>query len=332
MFVRRSVLVATLLLTLLGALATRRAIAAGDAIVPVHGVVVAPLGTDAVVVRTDAVPQMLSAGTRTFRVATTAGLAPGVEIDAFARGNRLDAVHPAERFAAGLPNGIVTHILGVGDRLPGYTYLDQRDRPVRFADFLGKTVLLSFTFTRCPDARICPAITAKFAYLQAHLDRAKYHLVLVTLDPPFDSPPILGAYAANYQANAASWSFFTGTGSDVKTTQDMFGISSIEERPGKYLHEDRLAIIDPTGRIAQILPTAGWEPDDVIAVLRNMNGEASNPWRRLVFASLAGLVALCGGSDSTAIVVLDSTVFILGVGILGSVLVYWGRRIFARDA
>ncbi len=308
------------------------ALAAAPApIVPVHAVVLAAVGDHAVIVRADAVNRMLPAGTRRYTVASVAGLTPGVEIDGFARGSVLEAVHPAERFAAGLPNHAVTHILGVGDAMPTFTYLDQRDRPVRFADFRGKTTLVSFTFTRCPDERICPAITAKFAYMQARLDPAKYHLVLVTLDPPYDTPPVEAAYAANFQADPARWSFLTGTGSDVKTTQDMFGISSIEEHPGKYLHEDRLAIVDGTGHVAQLLPSAAWEPDDVIAVLHNMNGEGSNPWRRLVFASLAGLVALCGGSDTTAIVVLDSTVFILGVAILGGILIYWGRRIFARD-
>jgi hypothetical protein len=42
-------------------------------------------------------------------------------------------------------------------------------------------------------------------------------------------------------------------------------------------------------------------------------------------------VALCGGSASTALVVLDSSVFLLGVAILGSLLVWWGRRIFSEN-
>ena len=31
------------------------------------------------------------------------------------------------------------------------------------------------------------------------------------------------------------------------------------------------------------------------------------------------------------ITILDSTVFVIGVGILGGVLVWWGRRIFTED-
>ena len=57
----------------------------------------------------------------------------------------------------------------------------------------------------------------------------------------------------------------------------------------------------------------------------------SNPFRRFELASVAGIVALCGGSRSTGLVILESAVFLLGVGILGSILFWWGRRIFVEN-
>jgi hypothetical protein len=78
-----------------------------------------------------------------------------------------------------------------------------------------------------------------------------------------------------------------------------------------------------------VIPTAGWNPDDALAVARNSVGLPSNPLRRMELAAIAGIVSLCGGSASTGVVILDSTVFVLGVLILGSILAWWGRRIFA---
>ncbi len=117
----------------------------------------------------------------------------------------------------------------------------------------------------------------------------------------------------------------------MKTTLDEFGISSIEDHPGRYVHDDLLVIADAQGNIAEIIPTAGWNPDDVIATAKSVSGTESNPFRRLELASIAGIAAFCGGSMSTGIVVLDSVVFIAGVLFLGGLTVWWGHHIFTHD-
>ena len=54
--------------------------------------------------------------------------------------------------------------------------------------FAGKTILLSFVFTRCPDRTLCPAISGKYAYLQDRLDPKHFALAEITLDPPTIRP------------------------------------------------------------------------------------------------------------------------------------------------
>jgi protein SCO1/2 len=76
---------------------------------------------------------------------------------------------------------------------------------------------LSFVFTRCPDPTICPAISGKFLYLQRHLDPERFHLVEITLDPTYDSPPVLKRYSAIFGADsqmvAPNWR--AGAGQDA---------------------------------------------------------------------------------------------------------------------
>lgn len=320
--------------TLLIFLAAALAGAAATPLVPVHG---EALRVDAAAGRAtvalDAAPGMLVAGSYAVKLAPHESLERGESFDGLLErgGMRLRDTVATAAFTPGLPNSLISHIVASGDALPDAALIDQRDEPVRLADFRGKTLLLSFVYSRCPDETICPAISAKFAYLQRHLDPATFHLALVTLDPANDSPAVLRRYGATFGADPQRWSLLTGRGYDVKNLLDSFAISSIRNDRGDIVHDERLAIVDPRGIVTDLIPSAGWNPDDVIAQARAAAGLASNPLRRFELASLAGIVALCGGSTTTGIVVLDSVVFLGGVAVLGSLLVWFGRRIFAEE-
>ena len=301
---------------------------------PVHAALVSRIDATHAFVRLDAVAGALPAGLR--RVVLEApAIAAGSEFDALASERdgalTLADVRAAARFEAGTPNAAITHIFAVGDRLPNMALVDQRGALFRLGDTGGKTTLLAFMFTRCPDRSVCPAIGGKFRYLQEHLDPARFHLIEVTLDPSFDSPPVLARYGATFAADPARWSLVTGRASDIKDLMDSFGLSTIADGSANFIHDDDLVILGPSGRIEDLIPTAGWDPNDAIAQAREAAGLSSNPLRRLELASVAGIVALCGGSRSTGLVVLESAVFLLGVAVLGSILVWWGRRIFVEN-
>ncbi|MGH7728350.1 MAG: SCO family protein [Vulcanimicrobiaceae bacterium] len=302
------------------------------ALVPMHGYLLTRLDPTHALVRIDAITRTMPSRTLRVVIPRTVKLEPSGEFDALGeragRNWRLVDVRPALRFVAGMPNPLITHILQPGDSPPGYEFVDQRGRPVTLGDFRGKVVILSFVFTRCTD--ICPFVSAKYAYLQKHLDPAHFHLVEVTLDPTYDSPAVMAAYGRRFGADPRAWSMLTGESAQIKDTFDAFGISSVKDAPNDFQHDDRLTFVGRDGKIASIIPTDGWSADDVIAQARSLSGLSSNPLRRLALASIAGVASLCGGSTTTAVVVLDSVVFLLGVGILGSLLAYWGRRIFVE--
>ena len=298
---------------------------------PVHGVALATPARGTVVAAIDAVPGMYAAQTRRFTSATH--LAAGASFDAYLdpRTLRLDDVHLAATFVPGLPNRLITHALTTGDRLPGYRFETQTGKPFRLDDARGKIQLLSFIYTRCPDVAICPAISGKFAYLQRHLDPRRFHLVELTLDPRADSAAVLAAYAHRFGADPTHWSLITGEPAQVKNVLDAFALDPLETNPGQIIHGDTLIMTGSDGRIADIIPTAGWEPDDVIATAENIDGTSSNPLRRFELATIAGVIAFCGGSISTGIVVLDSAVFIIGVALLGGLLVWITKRVILDE-
>jgi protein SCO1 len=298
---------------------------------PIHGVVLGG-GGGQVIVRTKGAPGELPPGTYRWPTTQSGALpAVGTEVDALVEGppyRTLD-VQPASPFIAGIPGSLKVTLLHTGDALPNRTLVDQRGRVHQLSEWSGKSVLLSFIYTRCPDQQICPAISGKFAYLQHHIDPSKTHLVLVSLDPTFDSPSVLARYGAQFDADASRWSLMTGEGAQVKALLDAFGVSSLEDEPGRYIHEDDLVMIKPGGTIAEIIPTAGWAPSDVLAELNSVNGGSGNIFQRVMLAAVAGIAALCQGYSVSQIMVELGAIgitFVFAFGLLG----WFGWRILMR--
>lgn len=298
---------------------------------PVHGRVLAVPERGSVIAALDAVPELAPATTR--RLHVTQAVRVGETFDAYldVPAATLSDVAAADTFVAGLPNGSITHVVAKGDVAPTYRFETQTGAPFRFADLRGSVVLLSFVYTHCPDEDVCPAISGKFAYLAKRLDPQTYHLVEITLDPLHDSPPVLAAYGAHFGADPRMWSLLTGESAQIKNVIDAYGLDALETDPEKIIHGDTLAIIGRDGTVAQLIPTAGWAPEDVVASAQAAAGNVSNPLRRFELATVAGVIALCGGSVSTGIVVLDSVVFLLGVLILGGLLVWISKRVLIDE-
>ncbi|HTV94332.1 MAG TPA: SCO family protein [Verrucomicrobiae bacterium] len=304
-------------------------------LLPFHGVVLSPLPNARAVVQSAAMPRTMPAQTRLYRLAPAVALRPGTGIDAF-----LDrATHPwtlrdavpAAPFVAGLPNAGRVIPVDMGKPLPRAVLVDQHEQLVQLHDaFRGKTALISFIFTRCPDTDVCIAISTKYAQLQHELDPAHFALVEITLDPTYDTPAVLRAYQKQFGGNPAIWTLLTGTGSTIERVLNEFGISSLQTDSDTYIHTDKLFIVEPQGRVAYVVQTAGWDPRGVVAEARAVDGMASNPFERFKLSLIASVVALCGGSQFAGIVLLETALFFLilivaitGLWIVGRVL--WGR-------
>lgn len=86
----------------------------------------------------------------------------------------------------------------------------------------GRPVMLNFIYTSC--TAICPVTTQVFSQVQEKLgaDKAKLHMVSVSIDPEYDSPARLDAYARKYNAGT-QWQFYTGTREASIAVQKAFG-------------------------------------------------------------------------------------------------------------
>src|ERR1700710_863553 len=98
-------------------------------------------------------------------------------------------------------------------------------KTLRFYDDIlkGKIVLINFFFTGC-DA-ICPLMTENLARVQELLGARvgkDIFMASITLQPEFDTPEVLAAYAKGYHAGPG-WQFLTGKRDDIELLRHRLG-------------------------------------------------------------------------------------------------------------
>ncbi len=84
------------------------------------------------------------------------------------------------------------------DYAQGFSLTDQNGQLRTLKDFAGKTVVVFFGFTQCPDA--CPTTMAELAQVKKLLgpDGDKLQAIFITVDPERDTAELLKAYMANF--------------------------------------------------------------------------------------------------------------------------------------
>jgi protein SCO1/2 len=139
--------------------------------------------------------------------------------------------------------------------LPEFTYTRQDGTPFGSAQLRGHPYVANFIFTRCPT--VCPAFTQKMARVQRETDGfgPKLQLVSFSVDPTYDTPERLAAYAQKHGANPARWSFLTGDYERLKDTVfNSFKISMGRESMDEadvlgIFHGNHFVLVDGTGEI-----------------------------------------------------------------------------------
>ena len=190
-------------------------------------------------------------------------------------------------------------VLREGDAVPSAALFDQRGRPFSFASTNGRTTVVSFIYTRCRDAQMCPLVSAKFARMQRELHGTPVRLVTVTLDPAYDTPDVLRRYGAAYGADPAIWTFVTGPPAAIDDVAGRLGIVVERPRPGLVVHSEAAIVIDAGGRVARFIDGAAWLPDDVVGAARQVAAIPDNPLHRIRLWLASSASALCGGRGAT---------------------------------
>lgn len=151
----------------------------------------------------------------------------------------------------------------VGDTLPEMVLRDQYGRIFTNADMKGKYVVISFIFTHCRAAEMCPASTRKMVELSERLKKdgvSNALLLSVSFDPERDTPGVLKGYADGYGADGAVHRFLTGPKGVIDDLQRQFAILTVED-DGTLIHNVATTLVSPAGRILYRAEGPRWEVD-----------------------------------------------------------------------
>jgi protein SCO1 len=165
----------------------------------------------------------------------------------------------------------------IGQTMPDFPLTNQDNKRINTTDFRGKTLVLTFIFTRCPDPEFCPRMSINMSDLEKQLRanpdlKDRVRLLSITFDPAYDKPEVLKKYGAAYfgkdaPANFDIWQLATGSETEVKAIADYFGVNTIRENE-RLVHNLRTAVIAPDGKVLKLYSGGDWTPADV---LRDIN-------------------------------------------------------------
>jgi protein SCO1/2 len=222
--------------------------------------------------------------------------------------------------------------LKIGDAVPDTSFADQTGKPFRFSQLRGQDVVLSFIYTRCADARMCPLISAKFRKLQEQAGTRPLHLVEVTLDPTFDRPEVLARYGAAFTADPKRWSLIVG---DAEPTLDFaarFGINAFPDPAVGVIHNENTVLIGADGRVKRMITETAWLPGEIFAAIDQEHGKNVNPIARLNLWLSSTAVALCGNGVAGFSGLQDLAVVLVIFGALAYLVYRLARKIFIESA
>lgn len=158
----------------------------------------------------------------------------------------------------------------VGENLPDFALYDQDGKVVQIAQLRGRQIVLTFIFTRCPDAKMCPATVMKMMQLQAMAREAgvdDLELISITLDPEYDTPGVLRDYADARAIDTSNYHFLTGPERAIKDMLAQLGVLAFQDGP-LLQHTLATVLVDGKGKIIHRVDGSSWAPEDFAARLR----------------------------------------------------------------
>ena len=161
--------------------------------------------------------------------------------------------------------------------VPDFTLVNQDGKRINLRQYRGKFVLLTFIYTRCPLPDYCPLMTHNFAEIEKELAKspelyAKTHLLSISFDSQYDTPPVLRKYARAFVTDRGPhtfdhWEFATIPAAEKSAVTKFFDVFVTEEQ-GQITHSMSTAIVSPDGQIYKGYNGNDWKPADVLMDLK----------------------------------------------------------------
>lgn len=132
-----------------------------------------------------------------------------------------------------------------------FKFTDQDSAVITNETYADKVYVADFFFTSCPS--ICPIMKSQMLRIYEEFkENDEVALLSHTIDPEYDSIPLLKSYADRLEVSAPKWRFVTGSKEDIYDIgQGSYMVSASEDNlaPGGFMHSGAFILVDKERRV-----------------------------------------------------------------------------------
>ena len=180
-------------------------------------------------------------------------------------------------------------------QLPEFIVLDQDGEAYGTEQLRGSVYIANFIFTRCKT--VCPLTTNEMKTLQEELRAgpgwSDIRLVSFSVDPGFDTPKVLRAFARTNEADTSHWKFLTGTQGQLWwLIQKGFKLpvgDAPENADMPIFHSKSFVLVDREGRMRGMYDPL--EPPEHEKLVRDLRSVLAEPGPTIVNLPSAEAIA-----------------------------------------
>jgi protein SCO1 len=135
--------------------------------------------------------------------------------------------------------------------IPPFKFINQYGDSISDKNLAGKIYVADFFFTSCPS--ICPIMQRNMLNVyNAFKADSDIEILSYTIDPKYDSVPVLKKYADKLGINGNTWWFLQGKKADTYRIAEknyLVAVSQDSTVAGGYVHQGYFVLIDKQKRV-----------------------------------------------------------------------------------
>jgi protein SCO1/2 len=127
---------------------------------------------------------------------------------------------------------------------------NQAGKDLQLKDLRGKVVVMAMMFTSCRAS--CPKLVADVQSIEQGLEPElldKIAFVLCSIDPSYDTPEILKAYAKEHRLSSDHWTLLTANDETVRELSALLGVKFKKTGPMEFSHSNIISVLNQHGDI-----------------------------------------------------------------------------------
>lgn len=149
------------------------------------------------------------------------------------------------------------------------TWTNQHGKQLQLENLKGKVLVMVMIYSQCKAA--CPRLVADMRNLEQQMDKKdldRLRFVLVSIDPEYDTPERMKAFAKENRMEEEHWLFLRG---NEETTREFAAVLAVNYKrisPIDFTHSNIISVFDEEGVLVHQREGLGVDNGETLAAIR----------------------------------------------------------------